>query len=120
MLAPASLPLIRVAVTLADDFSMTPSTVSVRAGVSVTFVVTNGGAVAHEFYLGDEAAQLAHDSAMMTMPGTMTDEADGISVEPTQTRELSHTFDAAGSTIAGCHVSGHYAAGMKMTITVTS
>lgn len=109
----------RVQVTLADSLTMSPAAMSVRAGVPVTFVVTNSGAVAHEFYLGDSAAQDAHDMEMTQMGGMMTDEADGISVAPGQTKELTHMFATAGMSTAGCHVQGHYASGMKASISVT-
>ena len=33
--------------------------------------------------------------------------------------ELTHTFVQPGQTLAGCHVAGHYAVGMKATITVS-
>ncbi|MEO7428152.1 MAG: hypothetical protein ABIY48_02095 [Acidimicrobiales bacterium] len=40
----------------------------------------------------------------------------------TRTREngeLTHTFDDTGTLEIGCHQAGHYARGMKLTITVT-
>ena len=37
---------------------------SVPGGVPVTFVVTNTGAIDHEFYLGDEDAQAEHEQEM--------------------------------------------------------
>lgn len=41
------------------------------------------------------------------------------SVKPGETKELTHTFDAAGQTIAGCHLPGHFGGGMKASVTVT-
>lgn len=96
---------------------MEPATFTVPAGVPVTFVVTNSGAIEHEFYLGDEAAQAEHEQEMQT-GGMMHDDPNGISVAAGETMELTHTFEA-GETLAGCHVAGHYAGGMKATITVT-
>ena len=37
---------------------------------------------------------------------------------PGQTKELTVTFPAATSLLAGCHVAGHYAGGMKATVEV--
>ena len=90
------------------------------SGVPVTFVVTNTGTVLHEFVLGDEAEQEAHDKEMaeeggMSMP---EDEEMAIGVEPGQTKELTVTFPEPGTTLAGCHVVGHYAGGMRATITI--
>jgi hypothetical protein len=35
------------------------------------------------------------------------------------TKELTHTLDTAGTILAGCHVTGHYAGGRKAEITVS-
>jgi uncharacterized cupredoxin-like copper-binding protein len=109
----------RVEVTLVDALKIEPSTMSVPAGVPVTFVVTNAGVADHEFFVGDEDAQAAHEAEMAEMGGMAHDEEMGIGVKPGETKELTITFPAAGSTLAGCHVAGHYAAGMKATIEVT-
>ena len=110
----------RIELKLTDALKMEPAQISVRAGQPVTFVVTNTGAIDHEFYLGDEAAQQAHEMEMMSSMGPMSmDESVGFTVKPGETKELTHTFEKAGEMLAGCHVTGHYPAGMKMTIAVT-
>lgn len=110
---------VRMDVTLTDAFRIEPCAMNVRAGVPVTFVVANIGAIPHEFFLGDEAAQVAHAQEMLSMAGApMHDEAHGVSVAPGETKELTYTFAAPGLYLAGCHVPGHYPAGMKATITV--
>jgi uncharacterized cupredoxin-like copper-binding protein len=111
----------RIEVALTDSLKMEPATLSVPAGVPVTFVVTNGGALDHEFFIGDEAEQQAHADEMAEAGGGMThDEEMGIFVDPGTTKELTVTFPAAGSTLAGCHVDGHYLGGMKATIEIGS
>jgi uncharacterized cupredoxin-like copper-binding protein len=107
----------RIEVNLTDALKMEPATFTVPAGVPVTFIVTNAGATDHEFYLGDEAAQAKHEGEMK-MGGMMHEDPDGISLKGGETKELTHTF-AVGATLAGCHVVGHYAGGMKAAITVT-
>ena len=42
-----------------------------------------------------------------------------VGVKPGETKTLVFTFPQAGPTLAGCHVAGHYASGMKASITVT-
>jgi len=120
--APASpaAPATRIEVTLSDMMRIEPAAMTVPAGVPVTFVVTNTGTVLHEFTLGDAADQEAHDKEMLEEGGMSMprDEENAIGVEPGKTKELTYTFDAAGETLAGCHVIGHYAAGMKATITI--
>jgi uncharacterized cupredoxin-like copper-binding protein len=106
-------------VTLTDALRIEPAAMTVPAGLPVTIVVTNSGKGDHEFYLGDEEAQAEHATEMASMGRMGHDEPEGIGVKPGETKELTYTFEAAGDTLAGCHVNGHYAAGMKATITVT-
>jgi uncharacterized cupredoxin-like copper-binding protein len=108
----------RVEVTLTDSFTIELASTTVPAGVPVTFVVTNAGAIVHEFLLGDEEVQAEHEQEMLA-GGMAHDEPNGIAVEPGETKELTFTFDEAGEILAGCHEAGHYAAGMKVAITVT-
>ena len=42
-----------------------------------------------------------------------------VAVAPAETKELTFTFAEPGATLAGCHVAGHYAGGMRADITVT-
>lgn len=110
----------RIEVTLSDMMKIEPTAMTVPAGQPVTFVVTNAGTILHEFTLGDEAEQMAHDKEMMEAGGMSMpkDEPMAIGVEPGKTKELTVTFDTPGATLAGCHVIGHYAAGMKATVTI--
>ncbi len=108
----------KIDVKLTDALKMEPAEMTVKARQPVTFVVTNAGAIDHEFYLGDEAMQ-AEQEQMMQSGQMAHDTAQGISLKPGETKELPYTFDTAGQTLAGCHVTGHYGAGMKAMITVT-
>lgn len=108
----------RIEVTLTDALKIEPATMTVPVGVPVTFSVTNSGTVDHEFYLGDEDAQAEHEKEMSEMGGMTHDEPEGIAVKPGETKELTYTFAEPGETLAGCHVVGHYGAGMKAAITV--
>ena len=102
---------------LTDALRMEPARLTVPAGVPITFVLTNGGVTDHEFYLGDEKAQMAHEDEMQ-MGGMAHDDPVGASVKPGEAKELTYIFSATGQTLAGCHVAGHYGGGMKATITV--
>jgi uncharacterized cupredoxin-like copper-binding protein len=109
---------VRVVVSLTDALRIEPASMTVPVGVPVTFVVTNTGAIPHEFVVGDEAFQDAHE-ATMRGTGTMShDEPGAIGVAPGETKELTMTFSEPGETLAGCHVPGHYPAGMRATIMV--
>ena len=110
----------RLEVKLTDALKVEPAEVMVPVGRAVTFVVTNAGAIAHEFFVGDEAAQAAHEKEMSSMGGMGHEDANGIALKPGETRELTITFAAPGKIIAGCHEPGHYAGGMKATIEIGS
>jgi uncharacterized cupredoxin-like copper-binding protein len=111
---------LRIEVELTDALTMDPAQMTVPRGVPVTFVVTNSGALDHEFYLGDAAMQADHAQEMLEMGGMMAhDEENGIAVDPGEMKELTYTFAAAGEWLAGCHVNGHYDAGMLATIMIT-
>ncbi len=116
--AAASAAATRIEVKLTDAMEILPAAMTVPAGQAVTFVVTNTGKIAHEFVLGDEAEQLKHEEEMASGGMDMGDEPNSISVDPGQTKELTITFDKPGQTLAGCHVIGHYPAGMKAVITI--
>lgn len=48
------------------------------------------------------------------------DDEMGIGVQPGATKELTVTFPQPGSILAGCHVAGHDAGGMKATVDTRS
>jgi len=117
---------IEVAMT---DMAFSPNEIDVAAGETVTFVFRNDGAVRHEAVFGDLAEQEAHHVEMAEMGGShdamdmgstpheqMT-ELHSVIVEPGESIEMTHTFDAA-STMIGCHEPGHWEAGMKLDIDV--
>ena len=117
--SPAASASTRIEVVLTDSLAIELDTKTFPVGVPVTFVIANTGAADHEFYLGDEAAQVGHEAEMMANGGMSYDDPAGIAVAPGETRELVYTFTKAGMTLAGCHVAGHYAAGMMTQLTVT-
>jgi uncharacterized cupredoxin-like copper-binding protein len=121
-----------VRVVMDDRFRYRPASIVVRAGRRVTFAVTNAGHLPHEFILGDRATQLAHEHQMQgrmeseMSPGAPMHHHDhalgggALTVPPGATRRLTWTFDQPGLVLYGCHVLGHWAAGMKGTIMVVA
>jgi uncharacterized cupredoxin-like copper-binding protein len=120
-----------VRVVMNDHFRYRPSAIMVRAGRRVTFAVTNAGKLPHEFILGDRATQLAHERQMQEAAPTAgghthvhshthaAHAASGaLAVPPGETRRLTWTFHDPGIVLYGCHVLGHWAAGMRGTIVV--
>ncbi len=97
------------------EFAFDPSTIEVSDGEVVTFRLHNEGTVEHDFTIGDRETQDEHDAEMAEMaPGEehMAD-PNAVSVEPGETREITWRFEnVEGGIQFGCHVPGHYAAGM--------
>jgi uncharacterized cupredoxin-like copper-binding protein len=100
-----------------DALRFEPAAITVKAGERVRFVVRNTGTVDHEFYVGDQAAQEEHEKEMAG-GGMMHEDPNGIEVPAGQTRELEMSFDAPAQLLIGCHVLGHWPAGMKASLTV--
>ena len=92
------------------DIAFKPDAVTVKAGTTVRFVFTNDGVLPHEAAFGDDATQQALESGKA--------KRDGPEVGPNKTKDYIKTFTTAGSLIIGCHVPGHYSAGMKVRVTV--
>lgn len=108
-----------VEVSALDPLAFQPSRISVSAGETVTFVVTNMGQAAHEFTLGDTEMQQEHAQAMSHMPAGMAhDMPNSIVVQPGETKTLTWRFGDTAIEYA-CHVQGHYQAGMRGQITIT-
>lgn len=105
-----------------SDLRFDPATIAVKAGETVTFKITNEADTFHDFMLGTEKEHEARDMEMLEMsdkPMDMDDEANSVTLEGGETKELNWTFEKAGTVIFGCHQPGHYGAGMKGTVTVS-
>jgi uncharacterized cupredoxin-like copper-binding protein len=122
------------------DIAFEPTALSIRAGETVKFVFTNEGAAEHEATFGDEAEQEEHATAMREAEGMDMDEAEAghgddeatddghdeqdeiapLVLEPGASGEVVVTFDdpEVMSTIIGCHIPGHWEAGMRMDVSV--
>lgn len=107
-----------IEVATEDPYRFDPGELEVRPGETVTFVVTNEGEQEHEFVLGDAAYQDSHGEDMAA--GEMHHEGNAVSVGPGDTQELTWTFPEEGEVLYGCHVQGHYQAGMVGSIRITS
>ena len=113
-----------IKITMRDN-AYEPASVQVRKGEAVTFEFTNAGAVVHEAFIGDQAAQEAHAMEMSSsssgggMAGMDHGEPGMLTVNPGKTATTTYTFNAAGTFLIGCHQPLHYEQGMKITVTVT-
>lgn len=129
-----------VAVTLADNY-FEPESLAIAPGETIRFVITNEGAVVHEFNIGSadmhahhqeemammvehgviEIDRINHDMMNMDMGGGHVmshDEPNSALLAPGETAEIVWTFPAAGSLEFACNVPGHYDAGMVGDISI--
>ena len=106
-----------IAVQATDALAFDPDTFSVQTGETIAFDISNPTSLPHEFVIGDAGDQAHHEFEMAT--GTMHAEGNFVEVAPGQTARLVYTFKQPGRLEIGCHVAGHYAAGMRGTIFVS-
>jgi uncharacterized cupredoxin-like copper-binding protein len=107
-----------IRVDTTDALRFAPEQLTVRAGETIAFEIRNSGAVPHEFFIGTIDEQLEHEREMAS-GAPMHAEPGQIDVPARQTVRLVYTFDQPGTLGYGCHVPGHYPAGMRGTITVS-
>lgn len=106
-----------VKVEALDELAFDPPQLTVDAGETVRFVVTNAGSAPHEFVLGDSDYQTQHEEDM-EHGGHGTSTENVVEVEPGETQEITWTFTSPGEVLYACHVEGHYKGGMVGTVTV--
>lgn len=103
-----------------EDIKFDQTTLTVKTGEIIEFRFVNDGKLAHDAFVGDVEAQMEHDAGMAEKgdaSGHPMDEA-AVVVQPGDSGELSYTFSEPGAYQVGCHQPGHYAAGMKINVTV--
>jgi uncharacterized cupredoxin-like copper-binding protein len=102
------------------DIAFSPDQITVPAGKEIRLVFHNAGKVDHDAFIGDEMAQRDHEAEMKDdMGGMHHGDSDAITVKPGKTGTLTHTFKAGDRVLIGCHQPGHYAGGMKLTVTAS-
>ncbi len=86
------------------------STLHVRPGTLVKFLVHNDDPIAHEFIVGDAAVHRRHqqgnEAAHPPVPGE-------VSVKALDIGETFYRFEAPGRYEFACHLPGHLAYGMR-------
>ncbi|KTD06568.1 hypothetical protein Lgra_3345 [Legionella gratiana] len=83
-------------------------------GEIITFKVTNVGKVVHEFSIGDEQEQKAHQKMMRDMPGMVHEDGNTITINPGETKTLTWKFKSnpTQNVVFACNIPGHFEAGM--------
>ncbi len=118
----------RVVMITMTEFAFTPDVIDVAVGETVQFVFTNTGVIEHEAVLGDAHVQDEHEAAMQAMdPADMGDMDHGagddhhgaipsVTVTTGAVGTFTHTFTDASELLIGCHLPGHWDAGMIATV----
>jgi predicted lipoprotein with Yx(FWY)xxD motif/uncharacterized cupredoxin-like copper-binding protein len=100
-----------VNVTL-SEFFIESSANTFKAGETYTLTITNNGTFTHEL--------LVEPGGAIDQPIEINgEEAEAEEIAPGETRTLEITFPEAGSYQLACHLFGHYAQGMALSIFVT-
>jgi len=118
--APAAKGPQEVDVTL-SDFAFESSVTSFKVGVPYHFVLKNVGKVPHEIMIMPPLEETPDmDMEEMDSMALADVEADDLPAGATATMDYTFTQAAGpGELEFACHVPGHYAAGMKLPITVS-
>jgi uncharacterized cupredoxin-like copper-binding protein len=91
------------------------SSIHVRSGTVVAFVVHNHDPIDHELIVGDQGVQDRHEKGTEAKHGARPGE---ITVVAEGTATTMYRFDHPGTLYFGCHLPGHWDYGMHGTITV--
>lgn len=94
------------------------SNMNIKEGDIVRFVVTNKGAIDHEFSIGSEKEQKAHLEMMKQMPNMVHSDGSTITVKPNETKELTWKFTKRDTVMFACNIPGHFEAGMHQNVIV--
>lgn len=93
-----------------------PARITVPAGRPVTFVITNGDPIDHEWIVADAAGHERHRTGTEPTHGAKATE---VSVAAGRAVRTTVTFDTPGTQRFICHLPGHEAYGMVGTIVVS-
>jgi uncharacterized cupredoxin-like copper-binding protein len=93
-----------------------PETIAARPGERVRLVIRNTDPIDHEFILGDDRVQIAHEEGTEAHHPPRPGE---VSIPAGSTVVTTYTFpETPGELIFGCHLPGHYDFGMRGTVTI--
>lgn len=107
----------RTVTITATEIAFDVKNLTVKKGETVRFVLVNKGEQPHELTIADEAEQIAHRKMMQEMAGMDMasmghSDANNVSAEPGETKELVWTFTKAGTVEFACNYPGHAEVGM--------
>lgn len=111
-----------IEIIASDDLTFSLPSIEVKDGETIKFVVTNTGETAHDFTIGTNEVQTAHQKEMAKMMEAMNshdghkmehNDPNALFLNPGEKKELIWKFNETAKLEFGCNVPGHYQAGMK-------
>lgn len=109
-----------IRIEMTDDMRFTPDAIAVTLGETIRFEVVNRGKVMHEMVIGTQKELDAHAAMMLKHPNMEHDEPYMAHVSPGGAERLVWQFNRPGEFQFACLIAGHYQAGMKGRITVST
>lgn len=121
----------RAVIVLAKDYTYIPAVVDLVPGESVILQIVNGGLIVHEVVIGNMGVQDAWEAAEAATTGAPPGPTPVVSVAPDVTGlrvvvQSGQRVDvpwlvpadpgSEGPWFVGCHIPGHWAAGMVVPI----
>ncbi|NDZ15579.1 hypothetical protein C7T35_16955 [Variovorax sp. WS11] len=107
-----------VNVDMTDGMRFNPSSIDVKQGETVRFVVTNSGKLRHELVLGTEKELREHYEVMKKNPEMEHADPNMVTLAAGKTGEVVWQFTKPGKVDFACLQPGHYDAGMKGAVNV--
>ena len=101
-----------IKVDMNDTMRFDPTSITVRRGETIRFVVANSGKTMHEMVLGTLDELKKHAELMRKHPGMEHDEPYMAHVAPGKRETIVWAFTKPGEFYYGCLVPGHFEAGM--------
>jgi uncharacterized cupredoxin-like copper-binding protein len=106
-----------IKVEAGDDMRFSHAPFSIKEGETIKFIVSNKGAIPHEFSIGTKDEHASHGKMMMANPNMHHGPGGAsITIKPGTTETLIWSFESANEIEAACNIPGHYDAGMHSPI----
>ncbi len=109
-----------VLVDMTDNMRFSAAKIDAKQGETIRFIVKNSGKVKHEMVLGTAKELKEHYEVMKKNPEMEHADANMVTVAPGKTGEIIWQFTKAGKVDFACLQPGHYDAGMKGLVNVSS
>jgi uncharacterized cupredoxin-like copper-binding protein len=101
-----------------SEMAYEPSSIEVKRGEQIRFVIRNAGKEDHEFLLATTKDNLAHAEMMKKHRHMKHEEPNGVTLAPAKLAELLWKFSKAGTFEYSCLIPDHRDYGMIGRVTV--